>query len=85
MVKETVTKYLRQSDFAEHIEFLNQYASEMKRAVFIWEDDDGTIRSCGIHTGLSFIEAFGLIELGKQALFDFMEEDTDDEDTNNET
>ena len=77
---DTIDKYLRQSDFAEHIEFLNKYADKMKRAIFIWEDEDGIIRTCGIQTGLSYMEAFGLLEIGKQALFDFMEEEDEEDD-----
>jgi hypothetical protein len=71
---DTIDKYLRQSDFAEHIQFLNENADKMKRAIFIWENEEGVVKACGIQTGLSYIEAFGLIELGKQSLFDFMTE-----------
>jgi hypothetical protein len=85
MIDETIKKYLRQSDIAEHIEFLNTYAPNIKRAVFIWEDNDSVIRTCAIHFDLSYVESFGLIEIGKQVLFDYMNQDDDDEDDTEET
>jgi hypothetical protein len=75
---DTIKKYLRQSDVVEHIEFLNKYAPNTKRAVFIWEDTDDVVRTCSIHFDTSYVESLGLIEIGKQVLFDEMFIDNED-------
>ena len=72
-------KYLKQSDIAEMIEFLQSNEDRIKHAMFIWEDENSNIRVCGLHNE-SYILGIGLIEIGKDVLHEMMSCDSENED-----